>query len=329
MKPESDVMSHGCKPRVLLRADAGRRTGFGHYIRTSALADILSDGFECEVVSYDSESGTMAGHNEAFLRLIRPGDVVVLDNYFYDTGYQREVRSRCRALVCVDDMHDRHFVADALFSFCPLSREDFSLEDYTRFYGGLEWAFLRAPFLRPQLRREWPPRVSRVALAMGGSDPFGLTDKMIGVIRRVFPGVAMEIIAGREVAVTAPEGEDLRIWRGVGADTIADIFDRADAGVFPASTVCVEAFARGLPVAAGYYVDNQTDFYRHGVGNGWFLPLGNLLDPSDSLVCRLAGNADDSTVRRTAVFPPAPEIHFDLRRKDIIALFAELADRIP
>ena len=317
------------KPRVLLRADAGRRTGFGHYIRTSALADILSDGFECEVVSYDTESGTMAGHNEDFLRLIRRGDVVVLDNYFYDTDYQREVRSRCRALVCVDDMHDRHFVADALFSFCPLSREDFSLEDYTRFYGGLEWAFLRAPFLRPQVRRDWPPRVSRVALAMGGSDPFGLTDKMIGVLRLAFPGVVIDVIAGRDAAVAAPEGEDLRIWRGVDADTISDIFDSADAGVFPASTVCVEAFARRLPVAAGYFVDNQTDFYRHGVSNGWFLPLGNLLDPPDSLTERLAGNSADLSVPGTVVFPPAPEIRFDLRRKDIIRLFAELADINP
>lgn len=317
------------KPRVLLRADAGRRTGFGHYIRTSALADILSDGFECELVSYDTESGAVAGHNEDFLRLIRPGDVVVLDNYFYDTGYQREVRSRCRALVCVDDMHDRHFVADALFSFCPLSREVFSLEDYTRFYGGLEWAFLRAPFLRPQVRREWPPRVARVALAMGGSDPFGLTDKMIGVLRRAFPGVVIDVIAGRDATVTTPEGEDLRIWRGVGADMISDIFDCADAGVFPASTVCVEAFARRLPVAAGYFVDNQTDFYRHGVGNGWFLPLGNLLDPPDSLTERLTGNTADLSVRGRAVFPPAPEIRFDLRRKDIIRLFAELADRNP
>lgn len=322
-------MNSGCKPRVLLRADAGRHTGFGHYIRTSALADILSDSFECEVVSYDTESGTMEAHNEAFLRLIRPGDVVVLDNYYYDTGYQREVRSRCRALVCVDDMHDRHFVADALFSFCPLSRDDFSLEDYTRFYGGLEWAFLRAPFLRPQVRRDWPPRVSRVALAMGGSDPFGLTDKMIGVVRRAFPGVAMDIIAGREAAVTTPEGDDLRIWRGVGADTIADIFDRADAGVFPASTVCVEAFARRLPVAAGYYVDNQTDFYRQGVGNGWFHPLGDLLDSPERLACRLLRNAGDSPVPGKAVFPPAPEIRFDLRRGDIIRLFAGLADRTP
>ncbi len=38
-------------PRVVLRADAGRGIGFGHFIRTLALAAYLREDFDCVVAS--------------------------------------------------------------------------------------------------------------------------------------------------------------------------------------------------------------------------------------------------------------------------------------
>lgn len=315
------------KPHVLLRADAGPTTGYGHFIRTSALAAYLAGDFECEVLSFDTGRDSLAATNAAFLERVGKEEVVVLDNYYYDTDFQREVRSRCRALVCIDDIHDRHFVADALFSFCPLKREDFSLESYTRFFGGLEWAFLREPLLRPKVIREYPPVIRRIALAMGGADPYRLTDKMIEVLHRVLSGVPVDIIAGRNVLIGHSPDDNISIWREVDAETVADIMDHADIGIFPASTVCVEAFSRGLPVAAGYYVDNQADFYRNGTENGWFLPLGNLLDPADDIAERLSALNERHSGRESgAVLACPPDIDFNARRKDIINLFKSLSN---
>ena len=38
------------KQRIYFRADAGREIGYGHFIRTLALADMLKDDFDCVFV---------------------------------------------------------------------------------------------------------------------------------------------------------------------------------------------------------------------------------------------------------------------------------------
>ena len=316
------------KPRVLLRADAGSRIGFGHFVRTVALASYLADDFDCLVYSQNPDGSGMSQAQLAmiaeatatplqgdFAEALAPGDIAVLDNYFFTTEYQREVRSRCRALVCIDDMHDRHFVADVVMTVCPLIRADFSLEPYTRFYGGVEWTFLRAPFLAP-LPERTPGPVKRIVTAMGGADPFHLTDRIIGIIRDINAATAIDVIAGPSVRVNESAG-DVKVWRNVDAKTIVGILDRADLGVFPSSTVCIEAFARRLPVAAGWYVDNQHDFYRHGESEGWFTPLGSLLDSDEKIRERLA-----KAIQGGAPQPPA--FDFAARREDIINIFKNL-----
>lgn len=331
------------KPRVVLRADAGRTIGFGHFVRTVALAAYLRDDFDCVVVSYNPEGTPMSDYqrglvaeagakvsestgvsrgsgDRAFLDLLRPDDIVVLDNYFYSTEYQTEIRRHCRSSVCIDDMHDRHFTADVVMTFCPLTRQDFSLEERTLFFGGIRWSFLREPFLAPAKPRIGirPNGVRKVVMAMGGADPFRLTDKMIAVTREVVPDAEIEILAGQTVVVDTPADDSLHIWRQVDAARIARLFDEADFGIFPASTVCVEAFARRLPIVAGHYVDNQEEFYAHGVREGWFAPLGCLLDEPSELRSRL------SAILAGPIPTPDPAFDFAATKKEIIDIFKSL-----
>lgn len=334
-------MSSDSEQRILLRADAGSKIGFGHYVRTCALGGYLCEDYECVLVTRNPDIGhpsdyqrTLASESglrlielqgkergefdAAFLEIIRVDDIVVLDNYFYETSFMREVRRRCRALVCIDDMHDRHFPADLVMTFCPLSRDMFSLEPHTKFAGGMEWSFLREPFLRDRVSRHYDGQLPQhIALAMGGADPLGLTDKMVKLIRDINDKLTIEVLAGQTVSISFTEGDLLRIHRQASAVEIADMFNRCDLGIFPASTVCVEAFSRGLPVAAGYFVDNQEEIYAYGTGHGWFLPLGDLRRDSTEL-CR------DLEKVLTTPLSPAPMFDFQARRQDIINLFRSL-----
>lgn len=334
-------MNSVCKRRILFRADAGSSIGFGHFVRTCALGGYLCEDFECVLVSRNPDLGrpsdfqyTLAKESGMtmlsvmvkdrerfdieFLGLIRPDDIVVLDNYYYETSYQNEVRHKCRSLVCIDDMHDRHFTADLVMTFCPLLREQFSMEPTARFVGGMEWSFLRKPFLRKQRVRNHNGEVPKhVALAMGGADPLKLTSKIAGMIRDIKPDIMIEVLAGQTVEIDFEEDDKLKVHRQASASEIADMFDRCDMGIFPASTVCVEAFSRGLPVAAGYFVDNQEEIYSYGVEHGWFIPLDNLQRDSEDLRSAL-------TKALSTPLQPAPTFDFDSRRRDIIALFHTL-----
>lgn len=332
------------KPRVLLRADSGPTTGFGHFVRSCALAGYLSEEFDCRIASFNTgpnysretfpsafqtklieearttpvelKADGMASFDQRFLEEIKPDDIVVLDNYYFTTQYQAEVKKRCRALVCIDDVHDRHFVADAVITFCPLHRKDFSLEESAEFRGGIEWAFLRKPFLRPVSEVARDPE--RIVMAMGGADPLRLTDKIAEIVVTIAPGIKIDVLAGATVEVK--ESAHVKAHRNLDASGICALFDRASLGIFPASTVCVEALARRLPVAAGHFVDNQEEFYADGVKRGWFYPLGDLRDGPQLLAQRIAGAL-------RGICTVVPEIDFVSKRDNIVKLFTDLWKR--
>ena len=342
-KPVADSERNmGRRPRMVLRADAGRGIGFGHFIRTLALAAYLRDDFDCVVASRNPDRDGLSDYQLAeaekagagvldlpfrerdefdsrFLNILFPEDIVVLDNYYYDSAYQDAVRSRCRRLVCIDDVHDRHFTADAVMTFLPLSRVLFSLAPHTQFYSGIEWSFLREPFLAPVCRRRGDEgNPLRIVMALGGADPFGLTDKMLGVIAEVLPDAMIDVIAGDTVQVSAEGMPSVKVYRRVSAEGVRALLDVADMGVFPASTVCVEAFSRLLPVAAGHFVDNQEEFYAEGVRRGWFAPLGSLHDSTDLLAERIRHAVESLPERKV------PEFDFQKGRRRIIDFFRNL-----
>lgn len=340
-------------PIAILRADAGSSIGFGHFVRTCALAAYLRDDFTPLLFSYnpdgaltdyqrhlasesgariiDIEAATRKEYDHAFLQYLLPYAATILDNYYYTTDYQCEVRKRSKALVCIDDVHDRHFVADVVMTFCPLTREDFSLEPYTRFYGGLEYSFLRSPFLdtpTPHSSLLTLHSLKRAVLAVGGADPFHLTDKMLRVIEGVAPQMHVDVMAGPTVRVESERSRverdnrdngGITVWRQVGAEKIVELLDGADVGIFPASTVCVEALSRRLPIIAGHYVGNQKEFYEYGVKEGMFLPLGSMLDDEEALKERL-----EAALRALPTFRP-PRTDFRARRTEITHLLRSLA----
>lgn len=325
--------------RVIFRADGGGTTGYGHFIRSLALAGYLRNDFECFFSTYNSinciptdyqlkeiecvcthlpiEGDSIEEANENFLGKLKADDIIVLDNYYYTTKYQERIKDLGCKLVCIDDMHDRHMVCDLLITPSPLKREDFSLEPYTRFIGGIEWAFLRPPFLNQSFGRRKPSRISSVVLAIGGADPLNLTDKMVEIVNRVLPEVEINIIAGDTVIISDKSKQRSNVYTRLTASEIVQLFDRADLGVFPTSTICIEAFSRQLPVAGGYYVENQELFYNYATLNKLIYPLGCMCDDASEIAERLK-NAIEQPIQTPT------HIDFASKKQQIIDLFKEL-----
>lgn len=324
--------------KVIFRADAGKNVGYGHFFRSLALAGYLKDDYECCFASYNHDLGQLSefqieeiekvasplliagscleDFDKGFADASARFDIAVLDNYYFSTQYLQEIKSRGCKLVCIDDMHGRHLPCDLLITPSPLRREDFSLEPGAMFAGGIEWAFLREPFLRPQKIREHSP-IERVVIAMGGADPLHLTDKMAEMVRGLLPDATIAIIAGETVRLSDATGRDAEIFRNISAEKIADIFDEADLGIFPASTVCIEAISRGLPAAAGYFADNQAGLYEYGATHRYFIPLGNLIDPVADIAARLKRG-----IGKIPLYTPA--VDFGEQKRKFIKLFEDL-----
>ena len=103
------------KPKVYFRADAGAEIGYGHFIRTLALADMLKDDFDCtfftqcptsyqrrevEKVCRLAELPADDSKFDIFLDCLRGDEIVVLDNYFFTADYQRLIKRKGCRLIC-------------------------------------------------------------------------------------------------------------------------------------------------------------------------------------------------------------------------------------
>jgi UDP-2,4-diacetamido-2,4,6-trideoxy-beta-L-altropyranose hydrolase len=275
--------------KILFRADAGAGIGYGHFIRTLALADMLKDNFDCtfytsEPTHYQVDQIQHVCKHVAleekkkfhqFLDFLKGDEIVVLDNYFFTTDYQRRIKAKGCKLVCIDDMHDKHYVADLIINQAiNVTQEDYSCESYTKFAFGLGYSLLRKPFYDAYKKREERKNIKGkesidVVVAFGGSDYLDLTSKVISniedmsIIRSITAIVGDTYSAGKMI-----RNHKVNYLKNLSAQEIADLFTFTDVAILPCSTMMNEALACGVTPIGGYYVQNQeNDYYAFMLAN--------------------------------------------------------------
>lgn len=282
------------KRRIYFRADAGKEIGYGHFIRTLALADMLKDDFDCVFVTQaptDYQKAEVAKVCQLvelpatdekfslFLDMLHGDEIVVLDNYFYGTEYQQAIKGKGCKLVCIDDMHDKHYVADVVINHGLSNKKLFDVEPYTRLCLGYCWALLRKPFYESILQRKEISDIDslKILLCFGGVDSFRLTEKFARLLLAWDKKCEITAILGDGYL---PDSEistfPINILKNIPASEMANLFSSCDLAILPASTVSLEALSRHSKIAAGYYVDNQKEIYEEYVSRNKIIPLGDL-----------------------------------------------------
>lgn len=277
------------KRKIYFRADAGPNIGYGHYIRSLALADMLKQDFdctmftqmptdyqlrECETVCSIVALPEDDSKFDTFLDYLRGDEIVVLDNYFYTTGYQRAIKAKGCKLVCIDDMHDKHYVADVVINHGCTDASLFDVEPYTRLCLGMDYALLRRPFRNPMKCDRVP---NSYAICFGGADARNLTCEHAKELNkrncRIF-AIVGDSYQFEDTLKTLP---NVDIRKRLSAEEMASLFSSVENVICSASTTCFEALACGARVYAGWYVDNQIEIYKTLCEKKCIVPLGYLL----------------------------------------------------
>ena len=223
-------------------------------------------------------------HFLEFLDFIKSNDIVVLDNYFFDTKYQKKIKEKGCKLICLDDMHDKHYVADAVINHAPgLSPNQFSIENYTKLYLGLNYSLLREDFLNVKPRKR--DSLKRVLLCMGGADKFDITSKLIQHLQKYKYIEDVDVIIGssyqheeRLKKTIKKYNQKINLFSNLSSKEMVRQMQKCDCAILPASTICFEALATGIPFFVGYTVDNQKELY-HTLTSLYGIPgLGNLIN---------------------------------------------------
>lgn len=282
------------RQKVYLRADADTEVGFGHFIRTLALADMLKDDFDCFYYTASPNDWQKSEVNKvcrlielpsdgrkfgAFLDVLKGDEIVFLDNYFFTSEYQFEIKKKGCRLVCIG-ANDRHYYSDVLINLVLMDERKFDVEPYTHLCLGMDWILLRRPFwnVTPNFRSIDYPQ--KIIISYGGTDQFGLTERTIDILRDMgnyqVSVLTTETFGRKRLDSLSDRG--VTVLLSLTADQIVHAFLENDLAILSASTITQEAMACGIPVFAGFYVDNQKLFYKELVRKKMITPLGNLLD---------------------------------------------------
>lgn len=284
--------------KIYFRADAGVDIGFGHFIRTLALADLLKNDYECTFFTQDPTKYQKEELDKVCKYIVLPSDdtkfdvfvsflqgdeIVVLDNYFFSTDYQHLIKLKGCKLVCIDDLHDKHFVADAVINHSlGINISDYSIEPYTKLYLGLGYALLRKPFL-DVLRKNEIHDIKNfdsltILLSFGGTDKQNLTSYYLEMLKELNNVAKIYVVIGD--AYSGEMLEDLKVEyrRNISAEEMALLFQLVDIAILPASTVMKEALACKTFVIGGYFVGNQINSYRMFSSINAIVGIGDFTD---------------------------------------------------
>lgn len=277
--------------KIYFRADASTNIGYGHFTRTLALADMLKEDFDCTFFTchptpyQKSEMEKVCpfvilqeeSHYDEFLSQLQGNEIVVLDNYFFTTDYQWAIKKKGCHLVCVDDMHNKHYVSDVVINHGQSNSALFDVEPYTRLCLGFDWALLRKPFLAKAKICE-SKEVKNVMVCFGGTDQLHLTDLCLEKLSQLHQLSHIHAVVGDGYTSRLKTERDNRItiYSRLSATQMAEQLKYADLVICSASSISIEAFACGTKVAAGWYVDNQKEYYNYIKKMGYIYGLDYL-----------------------------------------------------
>ena len=281
------------KRKIFFRADAGPELGYGHYIRSLALADMLKHDYDCTMftqtpTAYQLHEATEIcpvvalpsdySKFDKFLEYLHGDEIVVLDNYFFSTDYQRAIKKKGCKLVCLDGMLTKHYVADIVLNQAlGLSPKDFSIEAHTKVLTGLDYVLLRRPFYdecnNVSIRHAKNARL-QVAISFGGADPCHLLPVYTELLSQMDCVETVYAIVGDAYEASASI-EKVQYVKNLSALQLVELYRTIDVAVFPSSTILKEALACRVPVISGYFVDNQIQTYNSYLAHQLIVGIGN------------------------------------------------------
>lgn len=281
------------KRRVIFRADGNLNIGYGHFIRTLGIAGIINNDFECiyatmsptgyqaneikKACNHMIELSKSGDHYDEFLTHLNSGDIVVLDNYYFDSDYQLKIRNIGCKVIYIDDYNDKFFVCDALINNIPgFPKETFKKSEYTKLYLGIDYALLRKEFFDPELRKVNKVN-GNIFLSFGGGDIYNISEKIVSFLNEIYSRVEINLLIGDAYKYndSLAKFDNLKIHRNISAKNVASLIAESQLCIIPASSLLNEAACIGSKILVGYFTDNQIQPYEYFVNDKMALGLGD------------------------------------------------------
>jgi UDP-2,4-diacetamido-2,4,6-trideoxy-beta-L-altropyranose hydrolase len=275
------------KPRLYFRVDAGSNVGLGHFIRSSALAKMLSESFYCVLVTYNLPEQLISDKQCAFdevrildfpdakslLTCIPAKSVIILDGYLFDNAYQTILKAQEHFLVSIDDIQNTHFVSDIVINHgVNIKAENYSCEPYTKLFIGLEYMLLREPFFAEMKVQRTIKHTNNLLVIPGGNDMKNISSSLLEHgINDHFEQVHFISGAGsptfNNINSLAAKCSNVTVYQNLSSEELINIANSCDICIATASGIAYELSCIGIGLVLCKIVDNQQHIFDFFIDN--------------------------------------------------------------
>lgn len=273
---------------VFFRVDGSAQIGLGHIVRCIALADMLKDDFDihffCKEIPENLEASvsnegfgiTRLMSEYDFFKVLNGEEIVVLDNYFFDSEYQKSIKSKGNRLIYIDDINDKEFYADLIINISPgIRKSAYQAQAYTNFALGLKYALLRPSFLLRSGKNKTNPDSNKTLICLGGSDTSNKTLDVLKRLKNTFETLSIVVVVG----VSYPFLDELKnyiskltvsntieVYHNVNELFLSQLMSECSLAICSPSTVSIEylSVTKGLLFLL-LTADNQEQWYNYAL----------------------------------------------------------------
>ncbi len=267
--------------RVFILTEGGKKTGFGHITRCSAIYDAFKEKKirPFFLIKADSNiSGILEGRNykifdwlkeqNRLFTIIRDADVVVIDSYLAKYELYKKVSEIIRTPVYIDDnkrlKYPRGVVVNgSIFA----NRLGYPKTEGITYLLGTNYMPLRGEFWHVQAKKI-AKNVKSVVVTFGGGDSRNMTPKILKLIIDNYPKLTKLVIIGKGFknikGIEKVKDDNTHIIYKPDANTMKNTMLASDLAISAGGQTLYELARVGLPTIAVAIIENQLNNI-----NGW------------------------------------------------------------
>ena len=278
------ILRRKIKIRIAFRVDASSDIGFGHLMRTMALANGFPSDVDIIFITKDFSEVIKMLKNKQFDIIEIPNnneykkeielvkeiieenniDILVTDSYDIDQKYLTEIKKVVDRLVSIHDYAPFAFPSDIVINGNIYAPElDYkSLYGDTEFLLGTDYTLMREEF-QGLPDKEINEEVENILVTVGGSDILNLTPKIIKAINRLDKeGLTIDVVIGAgfdnmPAIIKEVERSIHEIRLHFNVNRMSELMIDSDMAISAGGSTLYELAAAGVPAIVMLQAENQ------------------------------------------------------------------------